>query len=221
MLCDDVKEIREHIEFIINSNDDMRVVCMTESGTEAVTKAMECKPDIILMDIQMEDAKAGIAATEKICSILPECRVIMLTIHKNDDLLIEAYIAGAVDYIIKESEPDIICRTVRSAYENEQFVGTEVMDKVRKKLIRNKTMETSMMFFINNMSKLTASEWKILEKLYYGMKRREIALEEHLSQETVKLHTRHILKKLDFRTVSELISYFKSQKIVETFNLFS
>lgn len=221
MLCDDVKEIREHFKRIIDSNDDMQVVCMAQSGAEAIKKATEYKPDIVLMDIQMEDAKAGIAATEKICDILPGCRVIMLTIHKSDDLLIEAYTVGAVDYIIKETDPNTICRTIRNAYQNEQFIGTEIMDKVRKKLITNKTMEISMMFFVNNMSKLTNSEWKILKQLYYGKKRREIASSECLSEETVKIHTRHILKKLNFRTVSELVSYLKSLNIVETFHLFS
>ena len=75
------------------------------------------------------------------------------------------------------------------------------------------------MFFINNMSKLTNSEWKILKCIYDGKKRKEIANELVLSDETVKFHTRNILKKLQFPTTAEAVAFLKKMQIIEKFNL--
>lgn len=220
MLCDDIKSIRDYFKKIIDMQEDMRVICTAESGKEAVQYLEDAAvlPDIILMDIQMEDEKAGIMAARKIHERYPEIRILMLTIHKNDDLLIEAYMAGAIDYIAKDTSPETICATLRSAKESKNFIGSVIREKTMEKLNRNRAMEVSMLFFINKMSKLTNSEWRILKHLYDGRKRKEIAKAEVLSEETVKLHVRHILRKLEFASSRELVDYLKELKLVDYFD---
>ncbi len=220
MLCDDIKSVRDYFQKTIDAQEDMEVVCAASSGEEAVSYLADGGelPDIILMDIQMEEEKAGISATQKIHGQYPGIRILMLTIHANDDLLIEAYLAGAVDYIVKDVEPQTICATLRNAKENEHFIGSIIREKTREKLNRNRTMEISLMFFINKMSKLTNSEWRILRQLYEGKKRREIAKTEVLSEETVKLHIRHILRKLGFDTSREMVDYLKKLNIMVYFD---
>ena len=220
MLCDDIKSIRDFFEKTINVQEDMEVVHVSSSGREAVDylAGTEELPDIILMDIQMEDEKAGITATREVHERYPKIKILMLTIHENDDLLIEAYLAGAVDYIVKDVPPEVICSTLRSANENENFIGTIIREKTREKLDKNKMIETSMVFFINKMSRLTNSEWRILQQLYEGKKRREIAKTEFLSEETVKLHIRHILRKLGFSSSKEMVDYLKRIKLLDYYN---
>ncbi len=220
MLCDDIKSIRVFFEKIIGMQEDMKVIYAASSGEEAVQYLAECEalPDIVLMDIQMEDEKAGITATQKIHERYPEIKILMLTIHENDDLLIEAYMAGAVDYIVKDTAPETICATLRSAKENKNFIGAVIREKTREKLSKSRTMELSMVFFINKMSKLTNSEWRVLKHLYEGMKRKEIAKEEVLSEETVKLHVRHILRKLEFASTKEMIDYLKELKLLDYYD---
>lgn len=220
MLCDDIKSIRDFFEKTIRTQEDMEVVYAASSGKEAVDylAGTEELPDIILMDIQMEDEKSGITATRQIHERYPKIKILMLTIHENDDLLIEAYLAGAVDYIVKDVSPEVICSTLRSANENDNFIGTIIREKTREKLDKSKMIETSMVFFINKMSKLTNSEWRILQQLYEGKKRREIAKTEFLSEETVKLHIRHILRKLGFSSSREMIDYLKKLKLLDYYN---
>ena len=74
-----------------------------------------------------------------------------------------------------------------------------------------------MVFFVNKLSKLTVSEWRVLRLLYEGKKRREISAQEVLSEETVKLHIRHILRKLDFATTKELVNYLKEIHFLDYF----
>lgn len=221
MLCDDIKSIRNYFEKTISAETDMEVIYAASSGQEAVAYLEEAEilPDIILMDIQMEDERAGIAATEKIHGMYPEIKILMLTIHENDDFLIEAYMAGAVDYLGKDVESSVICDTLRNAKENRNFIGSIIREKTREKLNKNRAMEASLLFFINKMSKLTNSEWRILRKLYEGKKRRDIARAEVLSEETVKLHIRHILRKLEFSSSREMIDYLKELKLLDYYKI--
>ncbi len=219
MVCDDMEEIRQYFEWLINSQEDMQAVPGAESGKQAVEYAQKYKPDVILMDVQMEEATDGIRATSDIIEMMPDVRVIMLTIHKDDGLLIDSYVAGAVDYIIKETEVETIYDTIRLAYSNKYFVGRTIARAVKERFNRGRDMEASALYFINNMSRLTNGEWKILHHLYSGKKRREIAEIEVLSEETVKFHIRNILKKLRFSSTAEMISFLKDFGVLEKFKL--
>ncbi len=219
LICDDMEEIRQYFEWIINSCDDMHVVAAASSGEQAVEYADKYSPDIVLMDVQMAESSDGITATERITAAHPHLKVIMLTIHNDDELLIDSYAAGAVDYLNKETDADKILATIRSAYANEYFVGPKIARTVKEKYKRGRSFEMSAVFFINNMSKLTNSEWKILKCIYDGKKRKEIANELVLSDETVKFHTRNILKKLQFPTTAEAVAFLKKMQIIEKFNL--
>lgn len=222
MLCEDIRSIRDYLKKSIDSQEDMEVICAVSSGIEAVKHIKECKgedlPDIILMDIQMEDEKAGITATGEIHTMYPEIKIIMLTIHENDDLLIEAYMVGAVDYLVKNKATEEMCATLRRAKENKDFIGTIIREKTREKLHQSRKMEVSMLFFINKMSKLTNSEWRILRHLYEGRNRRDIAKIEVLSEETVKLHIRHILRKLEFTSNREMTDYLKEIGLLDYYD---
>jgi DNA-binding NarL/FixJ family response regulator len=98
----------------------------------------------------MAEAADGIMATEEIMSLMPDMKIIMLTIHNDDELLIESYVAGAVDYLIKETDAETIYDTIRSAYSNKYFVGKVIAQKVKEKFSRGRAFETSALFFINN-----------------------------------------------------------------------
>ena len=100
LICDDIEKIREYIAMIISTDDEIEVVGMASNGEECVRAARQFNPDIILMDIQMETENAGIAATKKITSENPKIKIIVLTMY-GDELIMEAYNAGAIDYIIK------------------------------------------------------------------------------------------------------------------------
>lgn len=219
MLCDDMEEIREYFEWIVNSQDDMSVVATAQSGREAVETASRCKPDVILMDVQMEEIKDGIVATEKLNKMLPDVKVIMVTIHNDEKILIDSYVAGAVDYILKESAAEVVCDTIRRAFSNENFLGTTIAQKVKDRIKRSIEFEYSALFFINKMSNLTSAEWKILKHLYNGKKRKDIAKEETLSEETIKYHIRNMLKKLNFSSTDEMVNFLKTTGVIEKFNL--
>ena len=217
MICDDMIDIRQYYVDCINAQPDMQVVCQAGATEEVIQKALAHRPDIILMDVQMDENNSGVIATERITKEIPDTKVVMLTIHNDDDSVVDAYMAGAVDYMIKSSQPQEICENIRRIYTTDEFLGKRVSNALRNKIIKVQKQERNIIYLVNRMSKLTATEQKILEPLYKKKKRKKIAAENYMSEETVKIHIRHILKKLQFSSTTEMVSELEKMGIMEMY----
>ena len=215
MICDDIKEIRSHYKDIINNQQDMRVVCEASTTAEAIQKALEYKPDIVLMDIQMDELNSGIIATQEIVNAIQKSKIIVVTIHANDDIIMDAYLAGAIDYMLKGVDESEICDKIRSVFSSQEFLGRRIADVLRENIKASKREKGSLFFVINNMMNLTSTERVILKELCQKKKRQEIAKDNYMSEETVKLHIRHILRKLNFSSTYEMTSELNKMGIVE------
>ena len=215
MICDDIDDIRDYYRGIIRTQDDMQVVAEAAAMEEAVEKALIHKPDIILMDVQMEEERSGIVATERIMQLLPETKVIVVTVHNDDDLVVDAYMAGAVDYMVKGSNAEEVCAVIRKTYATEDFLGVRIAVALKACIKKARRQEKSMLYLINNMIRLTTTEKIILEQLYQKKKRRKIAEENFMSEETVKIHIRHILRKLEFDSTDEMIRELEKMGVME------
>lgn len=215
MICDDVEEMCNHFSDIVNSQEDMTVVCCAHSRNEAVMLALKHQPDIILMDIQMDSLDAGISAANDICEQLPHTRIIMLTIYNNSDMIVDSYLANAVDYIIKSSSPETICSSIRKSYSNENYIGTLIEDTIKKSVKYSKKQIASLLFMVNHISMLTPMELRILKHLCRNTKRSKIAELEFISENTLKLHIKHILRKLGFSTCREMVKFLNELNIMD------
>ena len=212
MVCDDLINIQNHFSNIVNSREDMSVVCTASTKDEAIELAIQHTPDIILMDIQMDTKTAGIEATKQIIKTLPSTKVIILTIHSDDTLIVEAYLAGAVDYIMKESDPETLCNTIRRAYNNNNFIGPLIATTIKNNI---KKSQESILYMTTHFFKLTQSEKEILWLLYQKYPRKKIAEMRFLSEETVKIHIKHILRKLNFTNTAEMMVFLQEIGIME------
>lgn len=212
MVCDDLINIQNHFSNIVNDQQDMSIACVASTKDEAVKLAAEHKPDIILMDIQMDTKTAGIEATKQIIKMLPDTKVIILTIHNDDTLIVEAYLAGAVDYIMKESDPETLCQTIRRAYNNNNFIGSLIATTIKNNI---KKSQESILYMTTHFFKLTQSEKEILWLLYQKYPRKKIAEMRFLSEETVKIHIKHILRKLNFTNTAEMVVFLQEIGIME------
>lgn len=219
MVCDDLQDIRDFFVELINQQPDMHVVCTADDTQSCISNAEKYKPDIILLDVQLDEYKSGIIAAEKIVDILPETKIIMLTIHNNDELVIESYLAGAVGYIEKSTPPELICDLVREAYSQPEFLGNIISNALRRKINNTRRQYTSLLYIINRFSKLTPMETEILKLLYKRKTRNEMAKEKYLSEETIKTHIRHILKKMGCTSTAELLKVLEELGITNYFNM--
>lgn len=209
-ICDDLEDICNFFKNIINSADDMQVVGVSNNSHTAVEEILELKPDVVLMDIQMETREAGIEATKRIYDKCPDIKTIMLTAHEDEDLIVRSYIAGAVDYLTKLSRPEYILEEIRKVYTEEILIGPVIAANIRKEIIKTKKMQTSLMFMIVKWSALTSTEVDIIRLIAEGNSRKEIADIKKIELSTVKTHINNILKKLDYPSTKRLIHDLES-----------
>ena len=214
VICEDMDNIREHFVDLVSTCDDMEVVAVAKSGEEIKEVAIKTKPDIILMDIQMESEKAGIDATRFINDELPNTSVIILTVCDDDVYIFEALEAGAVDYILKSAPQNELIDAITNAYNKNVALSNTIMQKIVNEFVKMKREKKSFMYLVNMMCNLSPTEIEILRYLCMGKKRREIA--EIRCVELVSIHTAitRIMKKLGYDNSRDMLEDLNSMGIL-------
>lgn len=218
LIVDDMADIREYFQMILSREPDIEVIGLATSGIEAVQKAKELKPDVILMDVQMETRTAGIDATVEIKKDNPYIKIIILTIHEEDEYIFQAYCAGVMDYIVKTDSISQILNSIRTVYTNKLMLRPGVANKIIDEFTRMKTQQTSLIYVLNIVSKLTNSEYDILKSFYEGGTYKSIAAARYVSISTVKSQVNSILKKFEMKTMKDVIKLLKQINFSEFFD---
>ena len=183
----------------------MDVIGCASSGIEAVQKALEMKPDIVLMDIQMETRTAGITASDRILKELPNTKIIILTILEDDNLLFQAYCAGVIDYIIKTDSISQILTSIRNANNNQLILRPKYAEKIIEELNRVKEEQKSLLYSFSILTKLSNSEFEVLKCVYQGMTSKKIAEMRYVSIGTIKTQIHSILQKFEMKSMKDII----------------
>ena len=213
-MVDDLKEIQNYFKMILNREADMEVIATASSGKESCKIILEKKPDIVLMDVQMETETAGIDAIEYIKQKESETKFIILTIHEEDEILFKAYAAGAVDYIVKDSSIVDILNSIRNTYNNNLAMRPEIASKIIAEFSRLKKEQNSLIYTLNIISKLTNTEFDILRDIYFGSSYKKIAQERCVEEVTIRTHINKILKKFNQKRIKDVV------KILNDLNIF-
>lgn len=204
-VCDDIKQMRDYFSDIISAREDMEVVAIAERGDEIVQLAAQTKPDVILMDIQMESGRAGIDATMKITNELPEISIIILTVHDDDELIFDAFVAGAVDYLVKSVSVEDIFESITNAYNRNMQLNNRITQTIMGEFIRMKKERKSLLYLVNMMCNLSPGELETLQLLCAGMSRKRISEMRHVELVTVHTTVGRIMRKLGYKNSSTMI----------------
>lgn len=215
LIAEDMEPLRRLYKKIINSAPDMKVVADTDTGKEAVALALQTQPDVILMDIEMEDRDAGLRAVENILGAKQNPKIIILTVYEEDELIFTAFRLGVTDYLIKNAPPQEVLESIRNAYYNQSPLRPELASKILGEFKRIKTYETSFLFAVDIVSSLTVTELELLRLLLDGKSRREICELRHVEMSTVKTQINHILKKFDKKSVEEVSAMISSLNLYD------
>jgi DNA-binding NarL/FixJ family response regulator len=215
-IAEDQASQRKLLEHAIGQQPDMVLIAAADNGYEAVMQAGLHVPDVILMDIEMESATAGIHAAKQINQNLPEVKIIVLTAHKDQNLVCAAFQTGIVDYLIKDAPMKVVMEAVRQAHEKKSPIRPIIAEKIREELKRSKEREEGLLYIIKLISDLTATELEVLRLLYEGKSRREIASQRFVELGTVKIQIHSILQKTHKNSSKELVKVLKKYQIFET-----
>jgi two-component system NarL family response regulator len=186
LLVDDHQLFRRGVASLLSGREDIEVVGEASNGQEAVERARELMPDVILMDIKMP-ALDGLAATKQLKAEMPYVRIMMLTVSETDEDLFEAIKAGASGYLLKNVDPDYLIASVQQVQRGE----VPIAPTMAAKILRELTAPAE-----STVQALTGRERQVLELLAGGLANKEIAYQLKISENTVKNHLRNILEKL-------------------------
>lgn len=218
LIADDIEAHRRRLERIISSENNFELMGSVGSGQEAVCMSLEKKPEIILMDIEMEDYMAGINASSEISSKLPDTKIIILTVHQDNNLVFAAFQTGIVDYVLKNAEKEEIIEAINCAITNTSPIRPVIASKIREEFARIKQLEANFSSIFKIISTLTPSELIVLKLLCNNYTRKEIAKVRCVEIDTIKKQVNSILKKFDKRNTREVVKLLGEHEVIDIIN---
>jgi DNA-binding NarL/FixJ family response regulator len=195
MIVDDHSAIRAGLSHILKNEPDIEVVAEAADGQEAVEKALEVKPDLIVMDISMP-RMSGLEATLSIKAQLPDVKILILTVSEREQDLFQAMRFGAEGFILKECNINEIPVSIRLIAHGETIISPMVAKRLVDEY-RNKTSESS----------LSIRESEVIELVSKGLTNCEIAERLYIGETTVRTYINRVLLKLHLKNRTEAIAY--------------
>lgn len=215
LVADDNASLLRRYVMILQKQPDIQLVATASSGYEAVLLAGLHKPDVILMDIEMEGRESGILASSQIMAQLPSTRIVILTVYEDDESVFNAFKAGVTDYVLKNAPVEEIVKSIRDAYQGASPIRPAVAGKIRREFRQMKKREDSYLYYMNWLNELSDSEMSILLLLAEGKSRRQICALRQVELSTVKTQIRHILQKLQFSSVQEAVDMIRDHNLLD------
>ena len=203
-LVEDSAPMRRNLERMLRRAPGVRCVCACGSAEEALEQIPICKPDVVLMDINLPGA-SGIECTARLKLQLPAMQVIMLTVYEDTPSIFSALKAGACGYLLKRSSPAEILEALTAV----QTGGAPMTSEIARKIVMTFQTPAPMS---GDAANLSVREQEILKLLSKGMVSKEIADTLGISYHTVRVHTKHIYEKLHVRSRSEAVIKFTAEK---------
>jgi DNA-binding NarL/FixJ family response regulator len=196
---DDHPLLREGIATIINNQPDMLLVSQAASGADAIQQYRDHQPDVTLMDLRLPDL-SGIDAMIAIRAEFPEARIIMLTTFEGDVEIQRALEAGARGYLLKNMPPSELVQAIRQVHAGKKRVPAELAAQLAEHMSDDS---------------LTAREVEVLQQISGGNRNRDIAELLCISEETVKVHVKHIMDKLGAKDRTQAIAIAVRRGIIQ------
>ncbi|HZO53815.1 MAG TPA: response regulator transcription factor [Bryobacteraceae bacterium] len=204
VLADDHAVVRKGFRLILNQEPDIEVIAEAGNGSEAIKLALELRPDVLIMDIAMPEM-TGVEATRRIHENFPDCRILILSMHKDPVYVRESLRAGARGYLLKESIDEDLLRAVRALAGGDGFLSPEV-----SRTVLDDYQQTTDPF-----DSLTAREREVLQLLADGKVAKEVATALDVSVYTVDAHRGRIMKKLGLRSSTELVKFAMRKGLIQ------
>jgi len=202
LVADDHTVVREGIRYVLEREPGFEVVAEAVRGSDVVALAEQHRPDVAVLDISMP-GESGLQVTARLRQVLPETRILILSMYDNAEYVLESVRAGAHGYILKDTAATELRRAVRAVQEGEAFFSPPVASRlsaaVRGELAREQRS--------SDLESLTAREREVLHGIAQGRTNKEIAGTLGISHRTVETHRESLMRKLRIKTVAGLTRF--------------
>ncbi|UQZ36695.1 DNA-binding response regulator [Paenibacillus sp. PK3_47] len=211
VIADDHAIVRSGFSMILNFQDDIEVIGAAADGIEAYALVAKFRPDILIMDLSMPPGESGLIATGKIKEDYPDTKILILTMHDDEEYLFHVLKNGASGYVLKSAPDEELLLAIRTIHEG----GTYIQPKMATSLVRefikqDKNVTTEDLFEL-----LSKRELEILPLIAKGYGNKEIAEKLFISVKTVEAHKAKIMEKLNLKSRPELVEYALRKKMLD------
>jgi len=202
LLAEDHTLVRKGLRALLDEAREIQVIGEASDGRDAVAKEEDKEPDVILMDISMPLLN-GLEATRQIMGRNPDARIIILTVHSNEEYILQALRAGATGYLLKEAAPTDLIRAIKVVHLGDAFLSPSIS----RSLIKDYVEKTELLTTETRYDRLSNREREVLQLVAEGYQIRDIAAHLSISEKTVRTHRANLVKKLDIHSTAELTLY--------------
>ena len=209
LIADDHPIVRQGLATVLEQESDLSVVGQAANGVEAVAKARELLPDIILMDLQMPEMD-GVEAINRIMAEELKAGIIILTTYDTDEYIFDAIDAGAKGYLLKDASREDLFQSVRAVYRGESLIEPGVAAKVLDRLA-----QMSRQARFGGPQALSERELEVLRLMAAGAANKNIASDLAISESTVKTHVTNIFQKLEVNHRTEAVTQALQRGIIK------
>lgn len=202
VIADDHTIVREGLRALLSSEPDFEVIGTAGDGREAIDRVEDLRPDVVLIDLSMPKLH-GLEAIGEIKKRTPETRILVLTIHKEEESMLAALEAGVSGYCVKDTSPEELVTAVRTIMNGRAYLSSEVSRTVIEGYVRGRK-EVKIR---SSWDSLTSREREILKLIAENYRNREIGEMLCISVRTVEKHRQNLMNKLDLHSVSALTAF--------------
>lgn len=221
MLVDDHDVVRTGLRSFLETQPDMKVVAEARNGEDALRRAAEARPQIVLMDITMPGMD-GLESTRQLKSLMPECLVVALTVHEDKQYFMEMMGAGASGYVTKQAAADELVAGIRAVAAGNVYLQPalarwlleDYQRLARQVGIQPRRHSEEASEEMVSLDTLSARERQVLELVAQGLNNQQIGERLHLSHKTVARHRERIMGKLNMHSRTELVKFAIRTKLI-------
>ena len=211
VIADDHAVVRSGFSMILNYQEDMEVVATAADGIEAHLMVAKYQPDILLLDLSMPPGESGLIATGKISQDFPHTKILILTMHDDQEYMFHVLKNGASGYILKNAPDEELLSAIRMVYNG----GTYIHPKMATSLVKEFIKKDASIVEDDPFRVLSNREIEILPLVAKGYGNKDIAAKLFISVKTVEAHKAKIMEKLELKSRPELVEYALKKKLLE------
>ncbi|OWA37485.1 DNA-binding response regulator [Saccharibacillus sp. O16] len=212
VIADDHAIVRSGFSMILNFQPDMEVIATAADGIEAYTAVARTHPDILIMDLSMPPGESGLIATGKIKEDYPDTKILILTMHDDEEYLFHILKSGASGYVLKNAPDEELLLAIRTIHAGGTYIHPKMATSLVREFIKNDKSSTGSEDPFELLSK---RELEILPLIAKGYGNKEVAEKLFISVKTVEAHKAKIMEKLNFKSRPELVEYALRKKLLD------
>jgi len=203
LLVDDHPVVRQGLKLLLEDESNLQIIAEATTGEEAVVYAEKYKPDIIVMDIAMPQMN-GLLATEKIKSIFPSIKIILLSAYADDGYIQKALFLNVDGFLVKQCSPDLLLIALNEIIKNNKFYSPEILSRINARNFHSHSLGEGI---YKKYTEVSPREKQVLQQIAEGSSNKLIAYSLQISIKTVEKHRQNLMSKLNIHDVAGLTRY--------------